>query len=259
MTAAERAHQLALDLPHAEGFGPRDFLPAQSNRVAYDAVMAWPSWPAPALLLEGPEGAGKTHLARIWARRARAVAFTAAELWEPAAPLQRLGSARAAVVDPAEIVQDERQLFHLYNRLTERDGSLLLTTRLPLPDWPLALPDLRSRLATAWRVRIDPPCDALLAALLVKQFADRQLRVDADVVDYLLARMERSFGAVRQIVEALDRASLRARRPIRLGLARLVLQALTEDREADATMGALAQPNAPERPQEWRLDEWISG
>jgi DnaA regulatory inactivator Hda len=258
--SSERAElqQLALDLPHAEGTTLSDFLPAASNRQAYDALMAWPAWPATALVLEGPEGAGKTHLLRIWVARAHAVQYAPAELWEPAQPLRRLGSATAATVDNVDEVEDEVQLFHLYNLLAERRGSLLLTASRPMSSWPFRLPDLRSRLATGWTVRIHPPCDALLAGLLVKQFADRQLRVEPEVVDYLVNRMERSFAAVRRIVEGLDRASLRSRRPIRLPLARLVLQAMAEGDDAAALTPAGTGGQTVGTAEEWRLDQWIS-
>jgi chromosomal replication initiation ATPase DnaA len=250
MTADAGARQLAFDLPHAEGLGPGDFLPAASNRAAMEAVLAWPRWPSPALVLQGPEGAGKTHLARIWAKRAQAVLFRPADIWDEAAPLARLGGARAAVVDRADEVEDEVPFFHLFNTLAERRGGLLLTARLPLAAWPLRLADLRSRLKTAWIVRIDPPADELLAALLVKQFADRQIRIDREVVDYLVPRMERSFAGVLRLVEALDRASLRARRPIRQALAREVLQALTD-------AAPLVERDVEEHPG-GRLEAWIS-
>lgn len=227
------ARQLALDLPFAEGFTLTDFLPAPSNEAALQAVLGWPAWPSVALLLDGPEGCGKTHLASIWAQRARAVVLEAADIWEEAEPLARLGAARAALVEQADEVADERQLFHLYNALAERRGHLLLTARAPLGTWGLRLPDLRSRLATAWTVHVEPPDESLLAALLVKQFADRQLRVEPGVIDYLLSRMERSFASARRLVEALDRASLRARRPIGLGLAREVLASLEEPAEEE--------------------------
>ncbi|MDX6751877.1 DnaA/Hda family protein [Geminicoccaceae bacterium 1502E] len=232
----EAARQLALDLPFAEGFTLSDFLEASSNRAALEAVLGWPRWPSVALLLDGPEGCGKTHLASIWAQRAQAVVLEAADLWEEAEPLGRLGRARAALVEHADEVADERQLFHLYNSLAERRGHLLLTARTPLAAWGLRLPDLRSRLATAWTVHVEPPDETLLAALLVKQFADRQLRVEPGVIDYLLSRMERSFASARRLVEGLDRASLRARRPIGLALAREVLASLEEPDDSDVGM-----------------------
>lgn len=224
-----------LELPHAEGSGLADFLPAPSNNRALDTILRWPAWPLPACILVGPQGSGKSHLARIWQARSGAACLRAQDLWEAAAPLRRLGQAASCVVDDADQAIDEVLLFHLYNRVLDRGGSLLLTASGPVGTWPLTLPDLRSRLKAAMVVRIDPPDDELLAAILVKQFADRQLRVEADVILYLVARMERSFAVARSLVAALDRASLRARRPITPVLARDVLDALAAERQEGAS------------------------
>ena len=210
-----------------------DFLPAASNQEALDAVLRWPDWPSTACVLIGPPGSGKTHLAKIWAQRSGAVFLRGHELWEPAEPLRRLGDAVACVVDAAEDLAQEALLFHLYNRIAERGGSLLLTATRPVAGWALHLADLRSRLLTAWPLRIGSPDDRLLAAVLVKQLADRQLRVDAEVVGFLVNRMERSFAGARALVWALDRASLRARRPLTMALARQVLDELERQHEMD--------------------------
>ena len=230
MTApSSEAGQLALDLPHTPGYELGDFLPAASNRAALSLVLDWPRWPGPACLLLGPPASGKSHLARIWADRAGAVLLRGAELWEPANPLARVGRASACAVDDADAVAEEDQLFHLWHRIVAGGGSLLLTASHPVPAWKLALADLRSRLMTATPIRIDAPDDELLGAILVKQLADRQITVDTDVLGYLTRRMERSFAAARAVVRALDRASLRARRPITLPLARAVLAELAAD------------------------------
>jgi chromosomal replication initiation ATPase DnaA len=225
--------QLVLDLPHAEGETLTDFMPAESNREALDAVLGWPAWPGPACVLVGPAACGKSHLAKIWARRAGAALLRGPELWQPAEPLRRARAAAGAAcaVDDADQVAEEDQLFHLWNLLAERRGSLLLTAATPVPAWGVRLPDLRSRLMTAWPIRIGAPDDGLLGALLVKQLSDRQIRADHDVVQYVTRRIERTFLAVRVAVAALDRASLRARRPITLPLARAVLDELERDEE----------------------------
>jgi chromosomal replication initiation ATPase DnaA len=216
--------QLTLELPHRPETGLADFLRAPCNAAALDAVLAWPDWPGPVLVLSGPPASGKTHLARIWAERARAVLLRGGELRDVHEAVAATRFAAACLVDDADAVPDEALLFHLHNAVVGRGGSLLLTSALPPAAWPLQLPDLRSRLRAAWSARIEPPDDTLLAALLVKQFADRQLRVEPAVIGYLVPRLERSFAAVRAVVAGLDRAALRAQRPVGLALARSVLE-----------------------------------
>jgi chromosomal replication initiation ATPase DnaA len=237
MRAASAERQLALDLPHLEATSLDDFMPAASNRQALDAVLAWPAWPTMLVALDGPSGSGKTHLARIWATRADALYLPAAQIWQAADPLARLGGARACVIDDADAVEDERLLLHLYNLLRERGGSLLLTARRPIPSWGIVLPDLRSRLLTGWPIGIGAPDEALLAALLVKQFNDRQLRVEPGVVDLLARNMERSFAAAAALTRRLDRLALRARRPIGPALARAVLREMSEQEVDRAALG----------------------
>ncbi len=229
MLSRQWATQLVLDLPFSDGDRLEDFLRSPANAEALDAVLRWPAWPAPALLLWGPTGSGRTHLARIWARRSGARFLDGNRLGAAPEAMEHLGDARHCVIDDADQVHDDRTLLHLYNMIANQGGNLLLTASGPLGAWGLTLPDLLSRFRTAWSCEIREPDDALLAALLVKQLQDRQLTVLPGVVAYLARHMERSFAAARRIVRELDRASLRARRPITLPLARAVLTADQED------------------------------
>ena len=213
--------QLILDLGHRPALGEADFLVAPCNEAAIQWLDRWPQWPAPALTLYGPPGCGKTHLARVFAARSHAPIIEAASLSTEAVPAL-LGGASACVVDDAERAAAE-PLLHLYNLVAERRGTMLLTASEPPARWPDQLPDLRSRLAAAPAIAVGAPDDPLLAALLVKLFADRQLAVGREVVLFLLRHMERSFEAARRLVADLDAAALRDHRGITVPLARAVL------------------------------------
>ncbi len=211
--------------------GAADFLVAPCNRDAVALLDRWPAWPGPALVVHGPDGCGKTHLTHVWRAQSGAAAISRDALTPDAVP-DLLGSARAAVVEDADRGTDERALLHLHNVLAEDGGHLLLTARRPPAEWGVALPDLASRLGAAMSVAVGAPDDALIGAVLVKHFADRQLAVDPAVVTYLQARMERSFASARTLTAALDAAALAAKRRITVKLARDVLRRLEEHRDS---------------------------
>ncbi len=217
--------QLAFDLPNATAMTREDFFAAPSNALALRVVEGWQDWPGRKLLLIGPEGAGKTHLAHVWAALTDAVILPA----ETLGTVDVAGLAgRAVVVEDADRVLGagaEAQLFHLHNLVTT-GGFLLLTARTPPRDWGLTLPDLISRMQAAPIAHLNAPDDALLSAVLVKLFADRQVAVPASLIPYLVSRMPRSIGAARALVAALDARALAAGRPISQKLAGEVLDRL---------------------------------
>ena len=213
--------QLPLNLEHRPALGADDFLVAAPNREVVAWLDRWPAWPAPALVLTGPAGSGKTHLAHVFAARANATLLAAAALDVGRVP-DLLGAARAIALDDAEAAE-EQAFLHLYNMLAERGGHLLVLARRPPARWGIKLADLRSRLLAAQVATLLPPDDALLSAVLLKLFADRQLQLTEGVMNYLLTRLERSFEAAQHAVAALDRAALAAHRRITVPLAREVL------------------------------------
>jgi chromosomal replication initiation ATPase DnaA len=139
-----------------------------------------------------------------------------------------LASGALVVEDLATWHVEERALFHLLNLAREQNANLLFTARSPPGAWPVKLPDLVSRLRELPIVNLDPPDDALLRAVLVKLFADRQLAVDEALIAYLVTRMERSFAAARATVAALDREALRQQRPVTRALASELFRDVTD-------------------------------
>lgn len=215
--------QLALALDHTESLTRDDFLVGPSNDAALAMIERWPDWPNRAIALAGPAGSGKSHLASIWAAQSGARFLSARALPETHLP-SALATGALVVEDIADDGLDERAMFHLLNLARQDDGWLLLTARTPPTQWTVALPDLASRLRAIPAVVLTPPDDALLRAVTVKLFADRQLAVDESLVGYLLTRIERSFAAVRAAVALLDEEALRRKRPVNRALAAELLR-----------------------------------
>lgn len=215
--------QLVFDLPTRPSLGRAEFYVSPSNEMALAQVERWPDWTGGRLAVAGPQGAGKTHLVHVWAARADGMIVGAEALG--GLDLGALAPEAAVGVEDADRGLDaggEEALFHLCNLLAPA-GSLVITGREAPARWPLRLPDLRSRLEATEVARLEPPDDALLAAVLVKLFADRQLPVGPGVIQYLVSRMDRSFAAAEALVAALDRAGLAGRRPVTARLAAEVL------------------------------------
>lgn len=224
--------QLAFDLSQAPHFGRDNFLVSGSNAAAFRLIEAWPNWPAHALLLIGPPGSGKSHLAAIFAARAQATLISAPALAQ--ADLVALTAHAAIIVEDADLIGlDEASLFHIFNLAQEQKTAMLLTARDKPDIWGLRTADLLSRLRLCTSVELSPPDDALLESVIVKLFFDRQLTVDAGVIGFMALHIERSFEAARRSVELLDREALARGVPITKSLVREMLSAVSDDDQAN--------------------------
>jgi chromosomal replication initiation ATPase DnaA len=214
---------LAFALPHAESLTRDNFLEGPANGQALGLIESWPEWPARTMLLVGPDGSGKSHLAAIWAEQAGARSTTAHALSAATVPAA-LATGALVVEDLKPANFDERALFHLLNLAREEQAYMLITARTPPSAIEVELRDLRSRLRALPVVSLAEPDDLLFRALIVKFCADRQLAVDESVVGYLATRIERSYAAARQAVDQLDREALRLGRPVTRALAAELLR-----------------------------------
>jgi chromosomal replication initiation ATPase DnaA len=218
MVSLAGPRQLALALGHTESFAREDFLEGPSNAAASALVEAWPDWPGRVMVLVGPEGCGKSHLAAIWAAAAGA-RFIAAHTLEETNPPAALATGALVIEDLFAGHFGEHALFHLLNLAREEEAFMLLTARTAPAGWNIGLRDLASRLRALPVITLAAPDDALLRAVMVKLFADRQLALDENVIGYLLTRIERSVAAARAAVAMLDREALRQKRPVTRALA----------------------------------------
>ncbi|MBR0671942.1 HdaA/DnaA family protein [Neoroseomonas soli] len=243
--AHRTARQFALPLPIATSCARADLLEDASNAEALAWLDRPETWPGRRLAIFGPEGVGKTHMAH---------AFAAERGWRflegPSLRGLPAPAAGGTVLDDADAVAEEPALLHLINLCAERGEGLLLVGREAPARWKVALPDLASRLRATTAVGIGRPGDALLAALLAKLFADRQLRVAPEVQAWLLARLRREAAVLAEAVARLDRAALMAAAAVTRPLARAALadwEGFGEgaDDDASETFPAAASPPMP--------------
>jgi len=207
--------QLVLDLPVVEATGAGDFLISGSNRAAAGLIESWPDWAQPSALLVGPPASGKSHLAAVWAEKTGAPSIAAGDLSEATVALFQADETRALRVEDIDRgISDQRVLFHLLNHARETGRSVLLTSAVAPGDLTVALPDLRSRLRALPMIMIAEPDDALLGAVMVKLFSDRQLTVEPAVISYLIRHMNRSMEEARAVVGAIDTLALARQRKV---------------------------------------------
>jgi chromosomal replication initiation ATPase DnaA len=219
--------QLTFDLPVKPALGRDAFFVAPSNSLAVERLENWRDWPRGRLVLCGPAGAGKTHLADVWA--AETGAFVAHSSAITSNDAEGLAAHKWLVIEDAGLIAGdagrETAMFHLYNLVDAAGGYLLLTALEPPSRWAIQLPDLKSRLSSLDIVTLEPPDDVLLAALLVKLFADRQIEIGLDLIPFLVARMDRSAKAAQRLVADLDHMALVQKKRVTRRLAAGLFQA----------------------------------
>jgi chromosomal replication initiation ATPase DnaA len=197
--------QLPFDYGHDPSHLEVDFIEGDGNRLALAHIRAFPNWPHPLTLIEGPAKSGKSHLSRIWAERVGAQFVPPADV---EALSRDAGDAPLVIEDVERSGYGEDALFHLLNQ-SMRDGRpMLMTTREPVANWPFATDDLKSRARLAQRFTLALSDDIQLSQMFVKLFGDRQIAVDPKVIAYLVARMERSPEEAVALADLADRLAL---------------------------------------------------
>ena len=204
---ARKPHQIPLRFAHAPATSRDDLIISDPVSAAVGVIDRWPDWPSRVVVLVGPTGAGKSHLAAVWREKSLAPALSP-ETHDEASAIAAASAGPILIEDAERSGFSERTLFHLINAVREHGTSCLMTTRMWPSAWSVSLPDLRSRLKSATVVEIGEPDDEMLAQVIVKLFADRQVAVDERTVGFLVTRMERSLDAAQQVVARMDELAL---------------------------------------------------
>ncbi len=223
---SEPSRQLPFEFGHSTGYSRDELVVSEANREAVKLVDSWPDWPTTVVVLAGPAGSGKTHLASIWKGASQALELRPGRIAEH---LTDAAQARTVLIDDADVgALDENGLFHLINAVGAAGGHVLLTARRFPAAWGVGLPDLASRLKAAATVELREPDDLLLSAVITKLFADRQVEVEPHVVQYLVRRIERSLSTAIRVVDRLDKAAMESKSRITRGMAAETIGAIDE-------------------------------
>lgn len=217
--------QLPLEMLFSTIVGRDNFIVSECNALALASIDQWPNWRGGcrALNLVGPQGAGKSHLASIWQsmiKKSHLIGSLQADE-EPPDPAFYVLDGVAA-----NAAWDEETMFHYFNRCVDDKGGILLLSRVPVGQMDWCLPDLRSRMRAVNLVRIGPPDDGLIYALLNQYFLERQMTAPPEMLAYVVSRMERSFIFIQMIATALERDSIAKKKPLSVPLARGAFESL---------------------------------
>lgn len=239
MNSTNLTGQLPLEFKPEPYLGKEDFMVAACNYEAFKLVDSWPDWPFFAICIYGPEGCGKTHLATMFAHnvsnlirwpykipvlRAKDINFESLQLFD---------TCRCLIVEELSEVVDNEALFHLYNHYRNEGGYILFTAEQAPARTRFPLPDLQSRMNIVPSVAINEPDDEMLSALILKLFADRQIMVTPEIVNYLLLNMPRSFAYTRKLVAEIDNISLARKRAVSIPVIKEAVSVLNDNHQGE--------------------------
>ena len=205
-------NQLLFKFNYKQNFNYDDYFVSKSNFFAFQLIEKWPKWEKNILNIYGEKFSGKTHLVNIFLKKYKGKKIDANELDDD--HLKEFKLHENIILDDFNNTKDERLLYTLFNLIDSDNKYLIINSFLPINEMNFKLEDLKSRSKNCLFAKIDNPDDELMFAIILKNFSDRQIDIDKKLIDFIIKRIDRSYGKIYEFIYKIDELSLKKKKPI---------------------------------------------
>jgi chromosomal replication initiation ATPase DnaA len=205
-------NQLLLDFDYDQNFRDDDFYVGKSNYYSFELINKWPKWEKNFLNISGEKFSGKTHLANIFLKKFNGIKIDSSLLNDE--NLKTIKPFQNIVLENLNLGVDERIAYTLFNIIDQDNKFLVITSTKPVAEMNFKLEDLRSRTKNCLLAKIENPDDELMFALILKNLSDRQIILDKKLIDFIIKRVERSYGKIFEFIYKIDEISLKKKKSI---------------------------------------------
>ncbi len=207
-------NQLLLDFDHKIEFNEHDYYVSKSNYFAFNLIQNWTKWEKKILNISGDTFSGKTHLAKIFQNKSKALYLTHKDVNEEI--FKKIKLNECIIIDDFEKIKNENLLYSLFNLIYHDNKYLLILSNKAISDIDYSLDDLNSRAKNCIFAKIENPDDDLIFAIIVKSFSDRQIKLEKKFLEYIIKRIERSYGKIYEFIYKVDELSLKKKKPVNI-------------------------------------------
>jgi len=205
-------NQLLLDFDYEQNFKDDDFYVGKSNFYAFEIINKWPKWEKNFLNINGEKFSGKTHLTNIFLKKFNGIRIDINSLNDE--NLKSIKPYQNIVLEDLNLNINEKLIYSLFNIIDQDNKFLIVTSMKPISEINFQLDDLRSRTKNCLFANIQNPDDELMFALILKNLSDRQITLDKKLIDYIIKRIERSYGKIFEFIYKIDKISLKKKKSI---------------------------------------------
>ena len=207
-------NQLLLELNHKINFNEHDYYISKSNYYAYSIIDKWPKWEKKILNIFGEKFSGKTHLANIFKSKTKALIIDANDINNEI--FKKIKLFDNIIIDNFEKNYDEKLIYSIFNLIDQDNKYMLINSLVPINEIQFELPDLISRSKNCLSAKIESPDDDLIFAIILKNFSDRQIKIDKKIIEFIINRIDRSYSKIYEFIYKIDELSLKKKKPINL-------------------------------------------